>query len=602
MSDTPESSPAPTANVALRREAERIARQRAADSAELVDHQSSDSLRELLHNLGVHQIELELQNDELRKAQEEIEASRARLFDLYDAAPVGYCTLDESGLILRANLMAATMLGTTRSALQGQPFSRFVAEENQDSYYLLRRRMAGDSQPHTCELRLKHSVGPAFWALLTFTSGREPDGSPHFKLVLSDITPRKLLEIQEQHERCLLELLATGQPLEEMLRTLVLTYETILPGMRGSVLLLDETGQHLRHGAAPNLPLAYCQAIDGIAIGPQVGSCGTAAYRGQTVIVSDIVSDPLWHDFKSLALAHGLRACWSVPILGASSRVLGTLAFYFDTPRSSRPEELEVIGRGAYLASLAVQGHRATADLQHAHDALEQRVGQRTAELNDANERLQQEHQRLERLLRASDHERQLIAYDIHDGLAQELAGAIMQFETYREGRETQRESAATAFQSGMTLLRQCFAEARRIISHVRPPVLDESGIRTALIHLIRDPALSAGPHIRFRSRGMSLRMEPVLEDVVYRIVQEGLSNARHHSQSSEVHITCVQHRGRLRIRIRDWGVGFDLDQVDKNCFGLEGIRARARLLQGTCRIRSELGRGTTLIVDLPVR
>ncbi|MBI3376561.1 MAG: PAS domain S-box protein [Betaproteobacteria bacterium] len=194
------------------------------------------------------------------------------------------------------------------------------------------------------------------------------DGERAVLVAMRDITERKAMEAQRDDERKLLELVARGGPLPDLLTRLVLNYEALFPGMRGSVLLLDPAGQHLLHGAAPNLPPAYCQAIDGVEIGPSVGSCGTAAHTGKTTMVADIASDPLWRAFKDLALAHGLQACWSVPILGTSGRVLGTFAFYFNAPRAALPSELTNIERGAQLASLAIERDLAVAALRESEE------------------------------------------------------------------------------------------------------------------------------------------------------------------------------------------------------------------------------------------
>ena len=132
---------------------------------------------------------------------------------------------------------------------------------------------------------------------------------------------------------------ASTAALHAALDSLVRLIEQQLPSMRASILLLDADGVTLHHGAAPHLPLDYCRAIDGSRIGPAAGSCGTAAYRGERVVVSDIATDPLWTEYKALALPHGLRACWSTPILDARRQVLGTFAMYYDEPRM--PGELE---------------------------------------------------------------------------------------------------------------------------------------------------------------------------------------------------------------------------------------------------------------------
>ena len=132
---------------------------------------------------------------------------------------------------------------------------------------------------------------------------------------------------------------APAAALHAALDSLVRLIEQQLPSMRASVLLLDADGVTLHHGAAPHLPLDYCREIDGSRIGPAAGSCGTAAYRRERVVVSDIATDPLWADYRELALPHGLRACWSTPILDARGEVLGTFAMYYGEPRM--PGELE---------------------------------------------------------------------------------------------------------------------------------------------------------------------------------------------------------------------------------------------------------------------
>ncbi len=214
---------------------------------------------------------------------------------------------------------------------------------------------------------------------------------------------------------------------------------------------------------------------------------------------------------------------------------------------------------------------------------------------------LERERRTLQRMLQASDHERQLIAYDIHDGLAQQLAGAIMQFQVYEQFKDAKPKEAKKAYDGGLALLRQGHSESRRLISGVRPPILDESGVIAAIAHLVHDPAFQHGPTIDFRNRVTFNRLAPVLENVIYRIVQEGLTNARIHSKSKKILLSLLQRRNRLRIEIRDWGVGFNPKVLPENRFGLEGIRQRARLLGGKCTVESTAGEGTTIIVHLPI-
>lgn len=150
--------------------------------------------------------------------------------------------------------------------------------------------------------------------------------------------------------------IAAGAPLHEVLEDLVRSVERLTPsGMVGSILLLDSAGQRLLHGAGPSLPGEYNDAIHGIEIGPDVGSCGTAAYLNSPVSVFDIENDPLWANFKSLALTHGLRACWSTPIRGSDGRVLGTFANYYRVVRDPSPVDRTLTDMITQTAALAIE-------------------------------------------------------------------------------------------------------------------------------------------------------------------------------------------------------------------------------------------------------
>jgi PAS domain S-box-containing protein len=156
--------------------------------------------------------------------------------------------------------------------------------------------------------------------------------------------------------------------LPEILDTLCRNVERHYRGLLCSVLLLDADGKNLRHGAAPSLPKEYSQAIDGLKIGACAGSCGTAAYRRQQVIVSDIATDPLWADYRHLALPHDLRACWSTPIASQNGGMLGTFAIYYREPRTPDEEHLQLIAHATHLAAIAMEWDRDKAELSAAEN------------------------------------------------------------------------------------------------------------------------------------------------------------------------------------------------------------------------------------------
>lgn len=170
---------------------------------------SPDAARAMLHELQTHQIELEMQNENLRRTEVELEASRARYFDLYDLAPVGYATVDQDGLILEGNLTLATLLNMTRGGLVRQRIRRFILREDQDKFYLLSNRVLETGDIQSCDLRMVKNDGTKFWVQLTQSATKNSDGVPVYSLVVNDITERKhaehALKLSEKRFRDIIE-------------------------------------------------------------------------------------------------------------------------------------------------------------------------------------------------------------------------------------------------------------------------------------------------------------------------------------------------------------------------------------------------------------
>ena len=192
---------------------------------------------------------------------------------------------------------------------------------------------------------------------------------------------RQLRELLRFREKLMPGEFAKGEPLESVLdRYLLVVESTAESDTLTSILLLD--GTILHHGAGPRLPRAYREAIDGSEIGPSAGSCGTAAFRGQPVYVSDIANDPLWADYRDLALGHELRACWSTPIRNSEGRLLGTFAVYHQRPRDPTKEELDSIATITDHVARAIMWYRGS----HYEAAPTERAGRPNLKLvSDSN-------------------------------------------------------------------------------------------------------------------------------------------------------------------------------------------------------------------------
>jgi signal transduction histidine kinase/ActR/RegA family two-component response regulator len=165
-------------------------------------------------------------------------------------------------------------------------------------------------------------------------------------------------EAFDRGQNQILEMIAMSEPLADTLGSLVRLIEAQSDGMLASVLLLDEDGEHVRHGAAPSLPEAYIRAIDGAPVGSRAGSCGTAIYRKEPVIVTDILEDPLWVEYRHLVAPHSLRACWSIPIMSHGGKALGSFAMYYRDVRTPTLAERDLIDVATRIARIAIERQR----------------------------------------------------------------------------------------------------------------------------------------------------------------------------------------------------------------------------------------------------
>ena len=209
--------------------------------------------------------------------------------------------------------------------------------------------------PYDLELPKLTAKGRPIWVRAQGSALMENGKTVKLIGALHDITGRKQAERIEQFRSRILEMLASGTALPDLLAALVQGVEEICPLALCSILLLDADGRHLGRAIAPSLPDFYNAALEGIEIGAGVGSCGTAAFTGERVVVEDIATHPYWAQYKDLAASAGLGACWSQPILSSSGQVLGTFAIYGQAPHSPEASDIVLIEQSAGLASIAIE-------------------------------------------------------------------------------------------------------------------------------------------------------------------------------------------------------------------------------------------------------
>jgi PAS domain S-box-containing protein len=297
---------------------------------------------------------------ERKRAEETLRESELRFRSVWENATDGMRITNEEGTIVMVNEAFCRMVEKSREELEGQPLS--VVYEPTRHHDVLRKhqeRFRSRTIPPYLERELTLWNGKKMSFALSNTFLELPGRPPLSLSIFRDITERKRAESLRLRLGQVLESIAGDEALPQILERLVRAIEEFVPDMKGSVLLLDADGKRLRHGSAPSLPDDYNRAVDGLVIGPRVGSCGTAAYEKRLVIVEDIQTDPLWADYRDLAAKHGLRACWSQPIIDHEGTVLGTFALYYGQPRKPSEAELGLIITAANIAGIAIKRKRA---------------------------------------------------------------------------------------------------------------------------------------------------------------------------------------------------------------------------------------------------
>jgi PAS domain S-box-containing protein len=289
-----------------------------------------------------------------KRAEEAVRQSEKQLRDLIETIPAMAFVTRPDGSSEFASRPWIEYSGLSAEQTEGSGWEVTLHPDDVEQHLEKWRDSRMTRQPFENEARHRDAHGNYRWLLARAVPLRDEQGNVlKWYGALTDIEDRKRAEALLAGEKRILEMVARGDSLIEILDALCRLAEQQATGVLASILLLE--GDRLRHGGAPSLPKAYTDAIDGITIGPSAGSCGTAAYRGEQIIVENIATDPLWGDYRGAALPHSLRACWSTPVFSSQGKVIATFAMYYREPRSPTVRDQQIIEQITHLAGIGIE-------------------------------------------------------------------------------------------------------------------------------------------------------------------------------------------------------------------------------------------------------
>ena len=524
----------------LRVRAEKLLAARGTDLRQM----SPDDVLNLAHELQVHQVELEMQNEELRQAQETITETGNRYADLYDFAPVGYVTLDPQGLILEVNLTGAGLLGASRELLLRTPFILFVAPGDRPAFHAYLRRLPAGGAPQSCELELSPQQGlSAAVSLESLAMVEAGDKVIQYRMAITDVTRRRnaedALRRSEEKFRLLYEQAPLGyQSLDEdgIIREVNQAWLDILGYSRHEV---------IGRWFGDFLPPGYFEQF------PERFAC-SEDFRE----VYNLDFEMVRKDGARITVSFSGRIA-----VDDQGRFVRTYCMFQDMTARKQAEE-EIIRKNDQLRALSA----------------------RLAEVEEA--------------------ERQHLARVLHDQVCQGLTAlgltlTLLQAQMPRKAAAALRDRLAAA----LTLVEQTGETIRDVMVELRPPMLDDYGLLSALHWYGVEFFAKTGISVQVQGQEAAPRLAPPVELALFRIVQEAMNNVAQHARASRVELAEAERNGTVRLVIADNGVGFDQERLGqpegRHRLGLMTMDERAAAAGGRCRIESQPGQGTRVVVEV---
>lgn len=546
----------------LRTKAEKLLKQRLDTVANITSLQEA---QRLLHELQVHEIELELQNQELLRTQAALEESYQKYSNLYDEAPIGYLTTDFDGKIIEVNSTLASMLGVSLEALQNSIFTQFITSDDQDNYYFHRRQLAQTPGFTTCEVRLIHSNGTLLDVKLDSIFSPRNQSNYGIRTSVTDISIQKQLQHAAQRERAFslalrktATALALTLHLDTLLEIILDQIATLIHYDAADIMLVRDgvayVSQH-RGYEAPEIDHEVSLLQFPIAETPTLIHMQTTRHP---LVIPDISKNKLWTKV--------LSSEWFKSFIGTAivvdDVVLGFANLVAEKPDSFTGEDAEYLEAFAKQAGLAIR-----------------------------NAKLHQEAQNV-----AAIQERHRLARDMHDAVSQTLFSAAMLSEAVAQIGKTDPESVVEHLDPLHHLVRSALTETRVLLGELRPEAMTNVNLEAKLQQLlstIKGHNANIETQLNYK---VDMDLPVPVQTTCYRIAQEAINNIRKHAQAKKVTLSLVQKSDWIELNVVDDGRGFD-DKAVANGFGFTSMRERADAIGADLKITSHQGEGTHILV-----
>lgn len=566
----------------LRRRAEELLRQRPED----IEAIPGDDIQRLIHELRVHQIELEMQNEELRKTQGEINELLTKYFDLYELAPVGYFVIDKKGLILEANLTGANLLGVQMRYLIKERFSRFVKPDSQDRFYFHRKQVLQTGAKQICELRLVKKDGTPFHAQLDSMAVQDGEGnSNQFRTAITDINERKQAEeaLQESYDGLerrvgerTAELLQVNQQLTREVKERKRA-EEVLSESEEEYRLLVQNLPAIVYRGFKDWTVQFFDEKVGLLTGYSIGEFNSKGIKWSEIIVEE--------DFGT-AKQDFIEALKTDKSYVREYRI-----------RTKEGDVLWIQDRGQIICN-----HHS--EIEYVSGVFFDITNRKETEGKLLTYQ-QQLRSLASELTLSEERERRRLAANLHDSIIQLLAISKMKLGVLQGSTPS---TTLTGELGGIhELVGQALEQTRTLTFELSPPELHAFGLGAALGNLTRRMEKLHSIRFEYVDADQTTELDEDLKVLLFRAVQELLLNVVKHAHAQNIRVSLSSEDKQLLIKVEDDGVGFDIPQeghhlTDSRGFGLFSISERLRHVGGLLEIDSSHGQGTQVSLTVPLK